>query len=124
MATTTLQTTLSRFHDRLGLFSQRVHHHEVVDSTNEVAGLLAQAGAPEGTVVIADAQTAGRGRQGRAWHSPKGLGLYASLVLRPAERPPIPPFRSVSLLTLGTGVALADALRGSTDIPVDRKSVV
>ena len=52
-------------------------------STNDVARALAAAGAPEGTVVVADKQTSGRGRLGRAWHSPSGSGLWCSAVLRP-----------------------------------------
>lgn len=54
-----------------------------VDSTNLVAEQLAASGAPEGTLVLADRQTAGRGRLGRSFHSPGGLGLYLSLILRP-----------------------------------------
>ena len=54
-----------------------------VDSTNIVAERLAAAGAPEGTLVLADRQSAGRGRLGRSFHSPGGLGLYMSLLLRP-----------------------------------------
>ncbi len=60
---------------------------EEVDSTNEEARRLAADGAEEGTVVIAGRQSAGRGRQGHAWHSPPGLGLYVSVLLRP-RRPP------------------------------------
>lgn len=52
-------------------------------STNDVARAVAAAGAPEGTVIIADKQTSGRGRLGRAWHSPPGTGLWCSAVLRP-----------------------------------------
>lgn len=61
--------------------------HDVVASTNDVARDLAERGAPSGTVVIADAQTAGRGRGGRAWHAPTGLGLLLSIVLRPRLDP-------------------------------------
>ena len=56
---------------------------ESVDSTNDVAQSLARDGAPDGTVVAAEEQTGGRGRLGRRWHSPKDLGLWFSLVLRP-----------------------------------------
>lgn len=55
-----------------------------VDSTNTYAKQLAKHGVPHGTVVIADCQTAGRGRLGRSFSSPKGLGLYCSVVLRPS----------------------------------------
>jgi BirA family biotin operon repressor/biotin-[acetyl-CoA-carboxylase] ligase len=61
----------------------RVHHHDTVGSTNAEALELAKAGAPHGTLVIADRQTAGRGRQGRRWESPPGVGLWFSWVLRP-----------------------------------------
>lgn len=60
-----------------------------VDSTNRAALDLAQAGAPDGTVVVAEEQTAGRGRLGRSWHSPPGENLYCSILLRrlaPPER--------------------------------------
>ena len=60
-----------------------VHWLEEVDSTQRVARDLARGGAPEGTTVIAERQTAGRGRLGRQWHSPAGLNLYCSIVLRP-----------------------------------------
>jgi BirA family biotin operon repressor/biotin-[acetyl-CoA-carboxylase] ligase len=63
--------------------ARRLDVHSVVDSTNRIAEELARAGAPDGTVVIADHQTAGRGRQGRSFFSPAGRGLYLSLLLRP-----------------------------------------
>jgi BirA family biotin operon repressor/biotin-[acetyl-CoA-carboxylase] ligase len=58
-----------------------------VDSTNSLAMMLAAQGADHGTVVTADRQTAGRGRQGRQWHSPAGTNLYMSLILRPPVSP-------------------------------------
>jgi BirA family biotin operon repressor/biotin-[acetyl-CoA-carboxylase] ligase len=64
----------------------RLHHLERIDSTNEEAKRLAAAGAPEGTLVWADAQSAGRGRRGRNWISPQG-NLYLSLLLRPSCTP-------------------------------------
>lgn len=60
----------------------RVVLHDVVDSTNDVARALALAGAPHGTAVIAESQRAGRGRVGRAWSSPPGVGLWVSLIFR------------------------------------------
>ncbi len=74
-------------------------------STNDEAARLASAGAPDGTVVVAREQTAGRGRQGRAWHSPAGENLYLSCVLRPQ----LPPIRLVGL-TLAAGIAVCDAI--------------
>lgn len=67
-----------------GAFGRPLHFHAMVDSTNTRAAELARAGEPEGTVVLADAQTAGRGRSDRRWESPPGVGVYASVVLRPA----------------------------------------
>ena len=67
-----------------------MRHIVVLDttgSTNDDARRLAAEGAPEGTVVVAERQTAGRGRLGRAWESPKRLGLYLSVVLRPTDPP-------------------------------------
>ena len=64
---------------------RRVVVLETTGSTNDDARRLAQEGAPEGTVVLARSQTAGRGRLGRSWHSPEGSGLYLSILLRPVE---------------------------------------
>ncbi len=62
-----------------------VHLYAQIDSTNERAAELAEEGAPAGTIVLADEQTAGRGLISRNWFSPKGAGLYMSIVFRPAE---------------------------------------
>lgn len=70
-----------------------------VDSTNRVAVDLVRAGAPDGVVVVADHQTAGRGRRGRTWESRPGTALLVSAVLRPAP----------ALVTLAAGVAAAEA---------------
>ncbi len=75
-------------------------------STNDEAARLARAGARHGTIVIANAQRAGRGRDGRAWASPPGTGLYLSAVLRP----PLP-LVDVPPMTLAIGVGLCDAAR-------------
>jgi BirA family biotin operon repressor/biotin-[acetyl-CoA-carboxylase] ligase len=74
-------------------------------STNDEAGRLARAGARHGTIIIAESQRAGRGRDGRTWQSPKG-GLYLSAVLRPTI-----PLASVPPMTLAIGVGLCDAMR-------------
>lgn len=58
---------------------------EETDSTNTALRQLAQDGAPEGAAVLARTQTRGRGRQGRLWHSPPGMGVYLSVLLRPAN---------------------------------------
>lgn len=98
---------------RLGPFGRAVHYFHETDSTNDVAAALAERGAPEGTVVIASAQTAGRGRLGRVWHSPADAGLYVSIVCRNRAAAP--------LLTLAGGVAVAEGIRTATGLPVEIK---
>jgi len=83
----------------------RLHYEETVDSTNRIALELAQVGAPEGTVVLADRQTAGRGRMQRSWQSPPGCNLYLSIILRPTI-----PQQEASQITLMTGLAAAEAV--------------
>jgi BirA family transcriptional regulator, biotin operon repressor / biotin---[acetyl-CoA-carboxylase] ligase len=123
-----LAEALTRAGRRLGPFSSRVLYFSEVSSTNDLASRLAARGAEEGTVVVAGAQSAGRGRLGRTWFSPPGAGLYLSFILRPdpspARRPgeprtgtdPVP-----SLVTLTAGVAVAEALRESTGVPAEIK---
>jgi BirA family biotin operon repressor/biotin-[acetyl-CoA-carboxylase] ligase len=65
------------------LFSSSIHYHPSIDSTNALAKRLADQGAPEGTLVITEEQTAGRGRRGRSWASPAGANLLFSVLLRP-----------------------------------------
>jgi BirA family biotin operon repressor/biotin-[acetyl-CoA-carboxylase] ligase len=79
---------------------------EAVDSTNRRAREEALRGAPEGTAVLADSQSAGRGRLGRSWSSPPGANAYFSLVLRP----PLP-LEQVPQMTLVAGVCCARAIR-------------
>lgn len=83
-----------------------VHWFEEIGSTNDRAKELADEGAEHGEVVVAEAQTAGRGRRGRAWASPARRNLYFSVVLRPD----LPPARAPELTLVGS-VALCDALR-------------
>ena len=94
----------------------RVVAHAELDSTNAEALRLAAEGAPEGTVVVADTQTAGRGRLGRSWWSVPGTALLASWIVRPS----LPPDR-IPLLTLVTGVAAARALGAATGLEVGLK---
>jgi BirA family biotin operon repressor/biotin-[acetyl-CoA-carboxylase] ligase len=84
---------------------RRIEFHEEVESTNTEALRLALEGAPEGTVVMADAQSVGRGRLDRIWESPPSKNLYLSVVLRPDI-----PAASASLIPLMTGVAVAEAV--------------
>lgn len=81
-----------------------LHLFESVGSTNDVARHLAEIGAPAGTVVLADEQLAGRGRSGRAWSSPAGLGLWMSLVLRPDRS------ANAEIFPLLVGLTAADVL--------------
>lgn len=103
----------------LGSFATRILYYPSIGSTNDEAARLADAGAPEGTTVVAGQQSAGRGRLGRVWHSPPGSGLYVSLVFRPDGGGPGPSLPSV--LTLVSGVALAEAVRETTGLPVTIK---
>ena len=91
---------------KTGVFTGPVHYFETLDSTNDLAKALAAQGAPEGTVVVAETQTGGRGRLGREWDSPPGVGLYVSLVLRPM----LPPME-LPQITLTTAVAVVRAVR-------------
>jgi BirA family transcriptional regulator, biotin operon repressor / biotin---[acetyl-CoA-carboxylase] ligase len=86
-----------------------------VGSTNDVATALANSGNHEGAVVIAEAQTAGRGRRGRVWFSPPGAGLYVSVLLAPG-RTLREPDRATALLPLTAGVALAEAVERVTGL--------
>lgn len=81
------------------------------DSTNIQVKRLAEAGSPEGTLVVAESQTAGKGRRGRNWSSPPGSSIYMSYLLRPK----IPPY-SASMLTLLAGMACARAVREETGL--------
>ncbi len=87
---------------RTKVLGQQVYVYQTVKSTNLVAYKLAEAGSPEGTLVISERQTAGKGRMGRSWFSPARLGLWVSLILRPT----IPP-SSVAGLSVCAGLALA-----------------
>jgi BirA family biotin operon repressor/biotin-[acetyl-CoA-carboxylase] ligase len=100
---------LARAGSRLGPFHGRLSWYESVPSTNDVAAVLAEHGAPEGSVVAANAQTSGRGRLGRSWASPPGAGLYVSVILRPAAD-------VVPLITIAAGVAVADGVQAASGL--------
>jgi len=82
-----------------------LHFFTTIDSTNTYAAQLARAGAAEGTAVIADSQSGGKGRLGRTWVSPAGVNLYLSVILRP----PVPA-ATVPQLNLLAAVAVADTV--------------
>lgn len=106
-----LREPIERASGTLGPFGRRVLWYPEIGSTNDVASTLAERGEPEGTVIVADAQTAGRGRLGRTWASPGGAGLYLSIILRPD-----PSF--AGLVTLAAGVAVAEGIERATGLPV------
>jgi BirA family biotin operon repressor/biotin-[acetyl-CoA-carboxylase] ligase len=91
----------------------------IATSTNDLAGRLAERGSPDGTVVIADAQTAGRGRGGHAWFSPAASGLYVSIIVRGTSGTADVDWPR--WLTLATGVALAEGLHAASGLPVSIK---
>jgi BirA family transcriptional regulator, biotin operon repressor / biotin---[acetyl-CoA-carboxylase] ligase len=95
-------------------FARRICHFFKTESTNNVAMHLGEAGEPHGTVVLAEEQTAGRGRAGRSWTSEKSAGIYCSVLLRP----PIPPAHA-PLLTLVAGLAARDAAAEELDAMPD-----
>ena len=94
----------------------QVHHCDLVDSTNRWANDLAKEGAFEGTVCVANAQTAGRGRRGRSWVSPAGESIYMSMILRPKISP-----EKASMLTLVMGLSVVQACRQLYDVDAQIK---
>ncbi len=98
------------------LFAGKLRHFVEIDSTNLQAMREAAAGAEHGTVYIADAQSAGRGRGAHTWHSAPGDGLYCSLLLRP--QPAIAP-ASAMWISLATGLAVATAVESVTGLRAD-----
>ncbi len=89
-----------------------------IDSTNNRALELAGLGAQHGVIVVADQQTAGRGRSGRTWLSPAGTGIYMSFLLRPKVAA-----ANLPIMTLLSGVAVAQAIQGSLGIKIGLKWV-
>jgi len=108
-----LATALRATRHRRGPIGEPVYYFSETTSTNDVAALHAERGAPEGTTVIAAAQTSGRGRLGRSWYSPPGAGLYVSVVFRAAKAAPY--------LTLAGGVAVTEGVRAATGLPLEIK---
>lgn len=88
-----------------------IHRFDSLDSTNVRAKAMALEGAPHGTVIIADHQTAGRGRLGRRFHSPAGSGIYMSIILRP-ECPPT----ALMHLTCAVAIAVCDGVEDALGV--------
>jgi len=98
------------------LFGKRIYHFFQTDSTNRVGLELGYAGEPEGAVILAEEQTAGRGRAGRSWHSERAAGVYVTLLLRPKISPVQAP-----LLTMMAGLSVQAAVRSQTGLEADLK---
>jgi BirA family transcriptional regulator, biotin operon repressor / biotin---[acetyl-CoA-carboxylase] ligase len=109
-----IAAALARTTPRLGAIGREVIWYSEVSSTNDIAASLAERGADEGLVVLADMQTAGRGRLGRSWASPPGAGIYASVILRP--RPD-----AARLLTIAAGVAVAEGIATASAFDAELK---
>lgn len=101
---------------RTRVFGQRVVYYERIGSTNDAARQLADAGEPEGTLVLADDQSAGRGRLGRSWIAPARSSVLTSLILRPGLAPVQAP-----RATMAVALGVCDALRTTTGLPVQIK---
>jgi BirA family biotin operon repressor/biotin-[acetyl-CoA-carboxylase] ligase len=95
-------------------FGGKITHFETIDSTNIRAIESANAGAPDGTVYVADEQTAGRGRGGHSWHSAAGDGLYVSALVRPEVG-----LAEALWLSLATGIAAQRAILETTGVHAD-----
>lgn len=94
------------------IIGRRIYYYRDTDSTNDVASKLAASGEPEGTIVIAEYQTKGRGRLGRKWISPRGKGAYLSIILRPHILP-----NEVSRITLLASLSVAKTIRETVNLP-------
>jgi len=118
-----LAAALASARPRLGRLGSRIVYFPVTGSTNDAAAAIAnnRTAASEGAVVVADSQTAGRGRRGHEWFSPPGSGLYVSVVLRPGRAPDVARGRATKLLTLAAGVALVEAVEKATGLRVNLK---
>ena len=92
---------------------QEIRCFKETDSTSRQARALADDGAGEGALILAESQTRGRGRKGRTWFTPKGEGIFMSMILRPPMAPMDAP-----RLTLVTAVALAEALIDATGLDI------
>ena len=92
-------------------WKEQFHYFTEIDSTNDRLKIMARQGAPHGTVLIADHQTGGHGRLGRSFHSPEGVGIYFSILLRPNCKP-----QELMHLTCATAVAMCEAVESATGL--------
>jgi BirA family transcriptional regulator, biotin operon repressor / biotin---[acetyl-CoA-carboxylase] ligase len=100
-----------------GTIFSHIHHYYRIGSTNTQAMEAAAAGAPEGSVFLAEEQTAGRGRGAHRWHSARSLGIHCSVILRPPLTP-----SEVLILSLAAGLAVQDAVRETySKVEIDLK---
>ncbi|MEW6003378.1 MAG: biotin--[acetyl-CoA-carboxylase] ligase [Nitrospirota bacterium] len=99
-----------------GDIGKEILFYNTVNSTNTIAAELAERGAPEGLVVLADSQQKGRGRLGRTWLSPPGVNIYMSIILRPVLKP-----RDITLITLMAAISCTIALRRATGLKAEIK---
>lgn len=106
--------------DRMAPLGGRIVFFNTIGSTNDAALALAADPDAEGTIVVADEQTAGRGRHGRSWFSPLASGLYVSVVVQP-KTARVDSGQATRLLTLAAGVALAEAIEAATGLRADIK---
>jgi BirA family transcriptional regulator, biotin operon repressor / biotin---[acetyl-CoA-carboxylase] ligase len=112
---------------RTGFIGRELVYHDTIDSTNAQAFKLALAGCTEGTAVIAEAQSAGRGRLRRRWHSPHEKNIYLSVVLRPPLHPsqvfPITFISSLAVCDTLEELGLKPALKWPNDVLVNGKKI-
>ncbi|MDP4083855.1 MAG: biotin--[acetyl-CoA-carboxylase] ligase [Bacillota bacterium] len=101
---------------KTGFVGKNIYYEDCIDSTQKAAQRLAYDQVPEGTVVIAEEQTAGRGRMNRKWHSPKYTGIWMSLILRPNI-----PLSKAPQLTLLTAVSIVQAIEDLTNLHTEIK---
>lgn len=93
------------------IIGKKIYLFDEIDSTNRKALRLGAAGAKEGTLVLAESQTKGKGRLGRIWYSPKGVNLYISIILRP-----LIPLTEAQFITIVAAVSIAETMRKVADI--------
>jgi BirA family biotin operon repressor/biotin-[acetyl-CoA-carboxylase] ligase len=111
-----LAAALARLGSRRRWLGSPVLYFPTVGSTNDVAAELASRGECGGAVIVADTQTAGRGRRGRSWFSPPASGLYVSVIVSLA-RARVSADRAIALVTLAAAVALSESIETLTGLP-------